>query len=145
MKNIHITIIVALILASVNFSNCSKDNTKSTSTSLLDTLSISHSLKGWELYSWPNGNDWNYSILIGTNRMKTYSEVTTNTIVVNGTDSLKMVLDKFPVNEEIFWVSKEWLEKTWQVNYGNLSLPDSSVVNEIKTYCIQKELVLQVY
>jgi len=110
----------------------------------LDTISFFHSMKGWELYSWPNGNDWNYSILVGTNRTKSYNEVTTNKIIVFGIDSLKMLLDKFPENEYIFWIGKEWLKSCWGSNYGNLSLPDNKIINEIKEYCTGKKLVLGV-
>ena len=99
-------------------------------------------MKGWELYSWPNGNDWNYSILTGTNRLKTYNEVIENKIIVLGIDSLKMLLDKFPKKEEIFWVGEELLKRIWGTYYGNLSLPDSGVTDEIKDYCTQKELEL---
>jgi hypothetical protein len=141
---IQILIVVSLIFTSVNFIKCTKENNPGTNSTKLDALSLSHSMKGWELYSWPNGNDWNYSFLIGTNRLKTYNEVTTNKIVVIGKDSLKMLLDKFPVEENIFWVSEEWLYRIWQDNYGNLSLPESNTVNEIKNYCNQKELVLVV-
>jgi hypothetical protein len=94
------------------------------------------------LYSWPNGNDWNYSILKGTNRLKTYNEVIKNKIIVLGIDSLKMLLDKFPKKEEIFWVGEGWLKRIWGTDYGNLSLPDSKIIDEIKNYCTQKELVL---
>ena len=44
---------------------------------------------------------------MGTNRVKSYEEVLTNKIFVFGKDSLKMLLDKFPQNEYIFWVAKE--------------------------------------
>jgi hypothetical protein len=99
-------------------------------------------MKGWELYSWPNGNDWNYSILIGTNRLKSYEEVTTNQIIVFGKDSLKLLIDKFPENEQLFWIGREWLERCWGSNYGDLSLPDENTINEIKEYCVQKKIVL---
>lgn len=109
-----------------------------------DTVSFLPSMKGWELYSWPNGNDWNYSILGGTNRTKSYKEVTTNTFIVAGKDSLKMLLDKIPDNEFIFWAGTGWLENCWSGDYGNFSLPDSNTVNEIKEYCIQKKLNLTI-
>jgi hypothetical protein len=147
MKRLKIKITVLLILGSFSFINCSKEkNQEPDPVKLinLDTLSFSHSMKGWELYSWPNGNDWNYSILAGTNRLKTYDEVITNKIVVFGVDSLKMLLDKLPVNEEIFWISEGWLESIWGSGYGNLSLPDNNTINEIKNYCSQKELVLSI-
>lgn len=36
------------------------------------------SLKGYELYSWQNGNDWFFSLVVGTNRNKSVKEVLTN-------------------------------------------------------------------
>jgi hypothetical protein len=108
----------------------------------IDTISFFHSMKGWELYSWPSGNDWNYSILIGTNRLKSYEEVTTNRIIASGKDSLMLLLNKLPENENIFWIGKGWLARCWGGNYGNLSLPGDSIINEILEYCIQKKLAL---
>lgn len=105
----------------------------------IDTLSFTHSMKGWELYSWPNKSDWNYSILMGTNRAKTYEEVISNKITVVGKDSLKILLDKFPSKEEIFWIGKRSGD-----GWENLSLPDDNTLNEIKNYCTQKELELNV-
>lgn len=106
----------------------------------LDTVIIASSMKGWELYSWPHGNDFYYSFLIGTNRSKTYQEVLANKLRVSGKDSLKLLLNKFPENESLFWLGAAWSAK----NSGNFSLPDSKTVNEIKTYCSQKKLILMV-
>jgi len=105
----------------------------------IDTLTFAPSFKGWELYSWPTGNDWNYSILMGTNRSKTYQEVITNKIAVLGKDSLKILLNKMPAKEEIMWFGKRAGE-----GWENLSFPDNNTINEIKNYCIQKELILHV-
>jgi hypothetical protein len=68
------------------------------------------SLKGWGLYSWPEGNNWNYSILIRTNRLKSYEEVIKNDYFVTGTDSLKLLLRKLPEIKNILWISEVWLE-----------------------------------
>ncbi len=144
MKKAQTAFCISLIVASFLFTTCSKENNQGNNTSKLDTLTISHSMKGWELYSWPNGNDWNYSFLEGTNRVKTYKEVTENKIVFTGIDSLRMVLDKFPAKEYIFWIGRGWLSDIWHENYGNLSLPDSNTVNEIKSYCIKRDLILVV-
>ena len=54
---------------------CSKDNSEIT-TPQNTTNKIEHSVSGWELYSWKIEDQWKYSILIGTNRLKTYEEVT---------------------------------------------------------------------
>ena len=126
---------------------CSKDSTQiqePTNQLDLDKLTFTHSMKGWELYSWPDGNDWNYSFLIGTDRLKSYDEVTTNEIIVTGKDSLKMVLDKFPEGEIITWIGRGWLERCWGGNFNNLSLPPKDIIDEIKQYCININLILQV-
>lgn len=104
----------------------------------LDTITFAHSMKGWELYSWAKGNDWKYSILMGTNREKTYDEVITNKVAVTGKDSLKMLLDKFPSKEEIFWMGKG------ADDWAKLSFPDQNTIDEIVNYAKQKELSLQV-
>jgi len=101
-------------------------------------------MKGWELYSWPNNDDWNYSILEGTNRVKSYDEVTSNSIVVSGKAPLKQLLDKFPENESIFWMGQKWLENSWSGSHANLSLPDNKTVDEIKDYCSKKKLGLNI-
>jgi len=144
MKKLQFFFAISLIVSSFCFIKCSRENNHDTDPAKVDKFSILHSMKGWELYSWPDGNGWNYSILTGTNRLKTYSEVTTNNIVIVGKESLMMLLDKFPANEEIFWISEGWLDRTWGGNYENLSLPDSNTIIEIEDYCIRKGLVLTV-
>jgi len=84
------------------------------------------------------------TILAGTNRVKTYEEVKSNRITVTGTDSLKMLLDRFPENEDIFWIGERWLKNCWHGFYGNLSLPAAETINEIRNYCLQKNLVLNI-
>ncbi|MBK7096671.1 MAG: hypothetical protein IPH57_16995 [Saprospiraceae bacterium] len=143
MKNFNIFLIV-FFMPFILF-NCSKstDNEYTPVKKLnLDSLTLESSLKGWELYSWQNGNEYNYSLLIGTNRLKTYEEVISNEITVFGIDSLKLLLAKLPEGEYIFWVGKSWLSSIWKENYKNLGLPDEKTVNEIKSYCIQKKLQL---
>jgi hypothetical protein len=46
-------------------------------TSISD-LSASTSMKGYELYSWreKSSGDWYFALLPGTNRLKTYDEIT---------------------------------------------------------------------
>ena len=140
MKKIQILFLIALIVTSFNFMRCSENISSDSNSAKLDTLSFTHSMKGWELYSWSSGNDWNYSILVGTNRAKSYNEVIVNKIAVVGKDSLKMLLAKFPAKEEIFWIGKG-LNESW----GDLSFPDNNTIDEIKNYCIQKELVLNLW
>lgn len=147
MIRLQSLIIFLLIVISSGIIRCSKETGKETnpvSKIDIDTLTFQHSMKGWELYSWPNGNEWNYSVLIGTNRTKSYEEVTTNKIIVFGIDSLKLILNKFPENENIFWIGEGWLERCWTGNHGDLTLPGTETINEIKAYCIQKKLILNI-
>jgi len=145
MNKIRILFSSLLIVGSFSLMNCAKETNREILTLNhfnLDTVSFPHSVKGYELYSWPNGDGWNYSILTGTNRLKSYDEVTKNPLVVSGNDSLKMLLDLFPGEENIYWIGNGWLERSWQSNYGNLTLPDDKTLNVIKAYCLQKNLVL---
>jgi hypothetical protein len=147
MKTLWFLLSLYAVTAFFNFTGCSGDANnefKPVTEFNLDTLSFEHSMKGWELYSWPNGDGWNYSILGGTNRIKSYTEVTTNPLIVFGKDSLKMLLDKLPKNEYISWIGEGWLKQCWGGNYGNLSLPDEETINEITAYCLQIQLTLTV-
>lgn len=128
------------------WSSCSKDTPPiqaPTQRLDLNTLTFPHSMKGWELYSWSRGAAWKYSILIGTNRLKSYSEVTTNQVIVTGQDSLKMVLDKFPAAELITWFGRGWLTRCWGDASHDLALPPPAILDEIKVYCHLKNLTLQ--
>jgi hypothetical protein len=140
--------IVSLLL----FIACTKDNKeeKANTKSDFDTLIVPYSMKGYELYSWPEGNQWYFSILVGTNRIKTYNEVTSNIhseihlITVKGIDNLKLVLARFPENEYITLIGKGWLQSCWGGNYGNLQLPPQNFIDDITLFCSQKKLNLQV-
>ena len=142
MKSIQLLTAVMLTMVSAGFTQCSRGNVPVINLSKPDTLTFSHSMKGWELYSWPVGYDWKYSILMGTNRIKTYDEVVTNRIAVTGKDSLKILLDKIPAKEYIFWAGEGWLKSIWQGDCKNLSLPDSPTIAYIKNYCKLKDLEL---
>jgi hypothetical protein len=147
MKTSQTIIIVSLIMTSFSWVTCSEhadQEMQPVKKIDLDTLTFKNSLKGWELYSWPNGTDWTYSLLGGTNRLKSYEEVRANEIIVCGIDSLKMLLARLPENEQLFWIGEGWLESCWDSDYGNLSLPDRQTVREIQKYCGQIHLVLHI-
>lgn len=145
-------LILSVLLSLLLFRACTKDNQdeKIVVKSYIDTLIVNHSMKGWELYSWPEGNNWYFSVLAGTNRTKTYEEVISNNpsdlhlITVCSIDSLKMVLAKFSENEYIAWIGDGWLQRCWSANHGNLQLPPQISINEITQYCNQRKLNLQV-
>ena len=78
---------------------------------LIDELP--HSMKGYELYSWREGDEWCFKLIIGTNRTKTLQEIVNNTddlsdfvdIRVTGVDALITLLHKLPDGESVFWGS----------------------------------------
>jgi hypothetical protein len=150
MKKFRSILLLAMVIISFSFARCTKDSDQEVQAyqtmnkSGFDTIYFKHSMKGWELYSWPNGDDWYFSILAGTNRTKTYSEVIQSPFIVCSADSLKLLLNKFPANEEIFWIGEEWLDRCWGNYYGNLALPDIYTISEIKAYSIQKKLLLSI-
>lgn len=116
----------------------------------LDTLVVPHEMKGYELHSWHEGENWYFSVMAGTNRIKTYAEVisvnpsSTHLITVEGIDTLKLVLNKFPENEYITWIGEQWLQRCWGSNFGNLQLPPQTYIDEIARFCALKNLNLQV-
>jgi hypothetical protein len=145
---LFLSISVSLLL----FTACHKEKMEepADTKSDFDTLVVLHSMKGYELYSWTEGNKWYFSVLVGTNRIKTYAEVVSNTpseihlITVAEIDDLKLVLARFPENEDITWKGKGWLQSAWGSNYGNLQLPPQNYIDDITQFCAQKKLNLQV-
>jgi hypothetical protein len=144
MKKQILLVMLSLI---VLFTGCSKDSSQIQEPIHqinLNDSTFPHSMKGWDLYSWPNGSDWYYSILVGTNRLKSCDEVMTSEAIVIGMDSLKTALDKFPEGENIIWIGRSWLDECWNDNFGNLSLPPRDIVDEIKQYCADVDLTLDI-
>ena len=137
-----------LLVSTLPFSSC-KENTDSLDSSefvsvKLDTITLNPSMKGWELYSWPVNAKWKYSLLVGTNAVKTLTQVTNNPISVIGEDSLKLVINKLPKGEEIIWIGQLWLESAWRSNFGDIKLPPRIIQLEIKEYCDSKDIKLTI-
>lgn len=127
--------------------SCTKENTNDTiplDVIDLDTMTFEHSMKGWELYSWPNGNDWNYGLLPGTNRLKSYDEVVNSPFRVTGIEMLKAMLLKLPDEETVIWIEESWLESIWIDSYYDLRLPDIVTVSKVKEFCEASGIELHV-
>jgi hypothetical protein len=63
------------------------------------------SMKGYELYSWKRGGTWYYSLLPGTNRTKTYEEITAQPAVKKSIGELESELKKLSRGAQVFWQS----------------------------------------
>jgi len=144
MKKQIFLVMLGLIVV---LSGCSKASSQTQETTYqlnLNESAFPHSMKGWELYSWSDGSEWYYSILVGTNRLKTCEEVTTNEAIVTGIDSLKTALKKFPDGEFITWLGLGSLDACSDDNFVNLSLPPEDTIDEVKQYCDENNLTLYV-
>ncbi len=112
---------------------------------------LPESLKGYELVSWQAGETWNFTLITGTNRMKTFEElmqpdssVSDNgfvKITVTGVDQIKKVLSRLPSGSEVFWGG---MDLSGQVPEGTVyfSYPSLEVMNEIADFCVDNEISL---
>jgi hypothetical protein len=147
MKNLRLTVFASFCYV-VMLASCSVNKGEDLNLSKLDTLTIPESMKGWELYSWPEGDKWKYSFLMGTNATKSLPQVKNSgwaLVKVTGADSVKMVLNKFPKGETISLIGQGWLQRSWGgQDIGNLQLPPAAVVNDLTLYSTSKGLTFQV-
>jgi hypothetical protein len=95
------------------------------------------SMKGYELYSWKVKGTWRYSLLVGTNRSKTYEEIMLNKNIRIGDMALKAELKKLPKGQEIFWMSDAPpnIEKPKSGRWIDLKMPSRKRIKSIKSYC----------
>jgi hypothetical protein len=114
---------------------------------------LPHSLDGYELYSWLQDNQWNYTLITGTDRDKTTQEIITanNTVTsdgwvnihVTGVDALEAVFNRIPHSDFVSWVSGRPSDSA---QFGvTFSLPPADIINAIKTYADQHGLNLIVF
>lgn len=83
--------------------------------------SSQRAFKGVELYSWPVDGRWHFSLCPGTNRSKTFAEISTRCHSISGVSALKANLAKLAVGESVFWSSP----------FPNLSVPPKAIVNDV--------------
>ena len=95
--------------------------------------SLGESMKGYELYSWQEGSQWKFSLLIGTNREKTLEEIKSAEILLSGVAELESVLGTIPSGQYITWSARE-----------TLSLPPDTILKQVKQICEDQGLILNV-
>lgn len=91
------------------------------------------SMKGYELYSWQEGSQWNFSLLVGTNREKTLDEIKSTEVLLSSVDELKSTLEKIPAGQYVTWSSRE-----------TLSFPPEEVIQQIQQTCEEQGLILTI-
>ena len=93
------------------------------------------SMKGYELYSWNEGGEWFYTLLVGTNRLKTQEEVTSLAARLDNLDALKFELDHLDMGEEVFWVVDR---------VPGMALPPGDLVDEVSAFCQKRGVKLTI-
>jgi hypothetical protein len=105
---------------------------------------LPHSMKGYELYSWSEDGQWHFTLITGTNRVKTIGEITSEEdfisengwvkIQVVGADAIKDVLSRLPEGESVFWCDELHI---WQSTETDLQLPPEQIADAIEEYAKQ--------
>ena len=89
------------------------------------------SMKGYELYSWQEGDEWKFALLVGTNREKTLEEIKAGETALHGVDALTEALEQMPSGQYITWSSRE-----------TLSFPPQDIIEQIEEVCAEHGLIL---
>ncbi len=127
------TKLFSLILPLIMVICCSENKISDPEPSSNSSQSLK-SMKGWELYSWQQADNWDFSLVPGTNRIKTYEEITSEKSKI-GLETLKHELGQLAKDEEIFWLINQ---------VSNMSLPPNEIVDKVKTYCTEYNLKLYI-
>ncbi len=113
---------------------------------------LPQSMKGYELYSWPEDSQWHFTLITGTDRNKTLEEVTAGEdyisetgwvrVHVAGVDAIKAALSKLQQGEEVFWLAA-LREETEQTDI-DIQLPPEPTVCTIEEHAEQCGLHLMI-
>ncbi len=109
------------------------------------------SMKGYELVSWEVDGTWNFTLVTGTNREKTFEELMTPDSSVNdngfvkitvpGLGQIKEALGMLPEGSEVFWSG---MSLAGQVPDGTVyfTYPSQAMVDEIASFCEENGIQL---
>jgi hypothetical protein len=109
-------------------------------------------MKGYELYSWRSGKGWRYTLITGSNRLKTIAEVTSGEsridgewvkITVEGVPELMAVLDLLPKETPVSWTARDLLPGSFNP-WVRFARPPESTMEAVRLYCAQQQLHLEV-
>ena len=94
--------------------------------------------KGMELYSWQSeAGEWQFAILVGTNRNKTLEEVQAAPLDLH---NVKETIGRLPAGESLFWVQDVFDAEADQM--VTLSFPSEEVICELQEFAHKKKVDL---
>lgn len=107
--------------------------------------------KGYELYSWQSGSNWNYTLITGTDRTKSMDEIMAPAssvssdgfvkLSVSSLADLERLLTRLPAGTELTWGG---IDLGGEVPTGTayLTFPPQSILDEVSAFCNKQQLKL---
>jgi len=102
---------------------------------------LPNSLKGYELYSWSEDSQWHFTLIAGTNRLKTIEEICSGEDVISemewvrvhvvGADAIKDVLSQLPEGESVFWCDEMHIGQSTETDP---QLPPEQIADAIEEH-----------
>jgi len=109
------------------------------------------SMKGYELVSWQAGGEWNFTLITGTNREKSFDELTMAGNEVNsdgyvkftvtGVDDLLKILALLSQGEQVIWSG---MALEGEVPEGTLyfTYPPDEIIQQVSDFCSSRNIQL---
>ena len=94
-------------------------------------------VKGYLLFTWKEKGQWHYSLLPGTNRERTYAEITSPARVNIGTSSFQSALRRLPKGTEVLWQSDAppGIKRPGSVETISFKHPSRKRIERIRKFC----------
>ena len=111
------------------------------------------SMKGYELYSWKAGRELRFTLITGTNRLKTMAELTSRDnsveddwvkVTVRSVSALKDALDLLPSGTHVVWWGARDLPCGSILSRTTLELPPGPLVDEVKARSSELGISLEI-
>src|SRR5262245_31505797 len=104
------------------------------------SVSAQKALPTYELYSWKEGDTWNFNVLPDTNRQKTVEEVFDPKKVLRGFDQLKKKLSEMPTGTRIGWFDRLTIGGARLVGSERLGYPPEKLVDEVMQFARSRKI-----
>ena len=95
-------------------------------------------MKGFELYSWMEGPEWRFSLLVGTNRLKFCPEVRHSKAAMT-LEQLEPALRALGSAQSVFWPGASFLASG---DACGITYPPDEIVARIRALCRARDLFL---
>jgi hypothetical protein len=105
---------------------------------------LPHSMKGYELYSWEEESQWHFTLITGTNRIKTLEEITSEEDFISQTgwvriqvvsaDAIRDALSGLPEGESVLWCDELHIGQPTETDF---QLPPERTANAVEEYAEQ--------